>query len=101
MVNTISVRDLTRMRFGRSRRLLDLRDPEDYEKGYFPGAENFPFDTMESWAGTLPVDAEYVMICEHGSAALRAAGELTRLGYRATAVVGGYSYLDREKPVRR
>ncbi|MCJ7837488.1 rhodanese-like domain-containing protein [Cuneatibacter sp. NSJ-177] len=93
MVDTLSVRDLRRMTFHRRRRLLDLRDPEDFAAGHYPGAENYPYEDMEAWKQRLPRDAEYILLCEHGSTALRAAAELERLGYQAAAVVGGYSYL--------
>ena len=48
MVDTLSVRDLRRMTFHRRRRLLDLRDPEDFAAGHYPGAENYPYEDMEA-----------------------------------------------------
>ena len=93
MVDVLSVRDLRKLTFHRHRRLLDLRDPEDFAAGHYPGAENYPYGAIESWKRRLPRNAEYILLCEHGSTALRAAAELERLGYQASAVVGGYSYL--------
>lgn len=93
MINTVSVRELRRMRFGANRRLLDLREPEIFRQGHFPQAENYPYDTMEQWERKLPRRVEYILICEHGNNALRATGKLASRGYRAAAVVGGYRYL--------
>ena len=93
MVNTVSVMDLRRMRFGRHRRLLDLRASEDYRRWHPPVAENYPYEIIDQWKYRLPRDREYILICERGNSALRAADELMRLGYRAAAVVGGYSWL--------
>ena len=93
MVNTVSVRELRRMRFGAGRRLLDLREPEEFRQGHFPRAENYPYLSIDQWKTTLPRRTEYILICERGNTALRAADELTELGYLAAAVVGGYRYL--------
>ena len=93
MVNTISARQLLRIRPDRRHRILDLREPEEFVKGHYPGAENYPFDEIKVWRKKLPKDAAYYLLCEHGSLALRAAGELTECGYTAAAVVGGYRYL--------
>ena len=96
MVNTISARQLLRIRPDRRHRILDLREPEEFAKGHYPGAENYPFDEIKVWRKELPKDASYYLLCEHGSLALRAAGELTECGYTAAAVVGGYRYLPYE-----
>ena len=93
MVNTVSVMDVSRMRFGMYRRLLDLRDPVDYRRWHPRAAENYPYEDRERWKYKLPRDREYILICERGNMALRAADELMRLGYRTAAVVGGYSWL--------
>ena len=93
MVDVLSARDLRHMTFHPRRRLLDLRGPKEFAAGHYPGAENYPYEAMGAWKQRLPRNAEYILLCEHGSTALRAAAELERLGYQASAVVGGYSNL--------
>ena len=93
MVNTISARQLMQLGPDQNYRILDLREPEEFAGGHFPGAENYPFEQRNVWEKSLPKGADYYLLCEHGSLALRAAAELSERGYRAAAVVGGYRYL--------
>jgi len=81
------------MAFDRHKILIDVREPAAFAHRHLPEAYNLPYQSIGQWKYQLDPDVEYILICEHGGAALRAARELDCLGIRAAAVVGGYSYL--------
>lgn len=97
MIRTISVKDLWKVHFNESIRLLDLRDPEDYKEWHLPAARCYPYDQIGEWKKRLSKQPLYYLICWHGNSAMRAAAELERMGCRVVAVVGGYYDLQQEK----
>jgi|GEM_PF-1026561 len=81
------------MVFNRHRILIDVRESAAFARRHLPEACNLPYQSIGQWKHQLDRNAEYILICEHGGAAIQAARELECLGIRAAAVVGGYSYL--------
>jgi len=74
-----------RMRSGKTRyRVVDVRQPEDFEKGHVPGAINVPLDVLfrpESLE-KLPVAGDPILlVCQSGHMESMALGGLAALGY--------------------
>ena len=46
--------------------LIDVREPEEYEKGRLKTAINIPIDDLEDRIDSFPVDKPVVYICETG-----------------------------------
>lgn len=74
-----------------SLRLVDVRDPDEYEQCRLPGAELIPLATLPSEAaGKLPdKDASILVYCHHGMRSLRAAEMLRVAGYKNVRSVAG------------
>jgi rhodanese-related sulfurtransferase len=47
--------------------LIDVRDPDEFEKGTFKTAVNIPVDTLEHHVKTLPSDKPIVFVCGTGA----------------------------------
>jgi rhodanese-related sulfurtransferase len=63
-------------------RLVDVRTPEEFQKGHLPGALLLPHDQMERRATELgPPSTPLVVYCGTGKRSGEAAGTLRRLGY--------------------
>lgn len=96
-----------RMHGARPPLLLDVRAPEDFlgVRGHIEGACLFPFDQLEASLTELRglEGRDFVLVCEDGSLARRAADLLTEHGFGALCVLeGGMVAWEAEGlPVRR
>ncbi|WP_407570424.1 rhodanese-like domain-containing protein [Deinococcus altitudinis] len=61
--------------------LVDVREPNEYQEVHATGAQLMPLSEFESSYGTLPKDAEIVMICRSGARSERAGQMLLGSGY--------------------
>ena len=68
--------------------LIDIREPEDYKKGHWPGAVNYEEGRLR-----LPKNRKLILYCEHGGGSMQIARRLGREGYLVATVVGGYEAL--------
>ncbi len=73
--------------------LIDIREPEDYKKGHWPGAVNYPYEKFEEGRPRLPKNRKLILYCEHGGGSMQIARRLGREGYLVATVVGGYEAL--------
>jgi rhodanese-related sulfurtransferase len=67
-----------------SYRVVDVRQPEDYEKGHVPGAMNIPLDVLFRPASLekLPAAGDPILlVCQSGHMESMALGGLAALGY--------------------
>src|SRR5207302_2543014 len=65
-------------------RVVDVRPPDEYEKGHVPGAVNIPLDVLFRPASLemLPADGQPVLlVCQSGHMESMALGGLAALGY--------------------
>jgi rhodanese-related sulfurtransferase len=72
--------------------LLDVRDPQSFEKGHVPGATNLPHRKMnERSLSAYPADTLFVVYCNgpHCNGADRAAANLAGLGRKVKKMIGG------------
>ena len=84
---------------GGNMRLIDVRDPDEYEFCRLPSAELIPLATlpMDATAKLTEKDAHILLYCHHGMRSARAAEILRQLGYtNAQSVAGGIDRWSRE-----
>ncbi|MGN0317667.1 MAG: rhodanese-like domain-containing protein [Lachnospira sp.] len=81
--------------------IIDLRKREDYYVNHVNGAVNVPFDDMMHFLHGRSEEPElyrlfynkkliYVFYCEHGSSSITVADKMSKKGYTAKSVAGGY-----------
>ena len=85
----ISIDELAAARAGGPVRLVDVRQPEEYEAGHVPGAKLIPMADVVARVGELPVDGPVYVICQSGGRSQRAADYLRNVGIEAYTVAGG------------
>ena len=77
---------------GANLRLVDVRDPDEYEYCRLAGAELIPLLTVASDAAAkLPdKDAHIIVYCHHGMRSMQAVEQLRAMGYaNARSMAGG------------
>ncbi|WP_254508642.1 FAD-dependent oxidoreductase [Anatilimnocola floriformis] len=70
--------------------LLDVRTPEEFAAGKFPGAINIPVDDLRSRLSELPRDREIAAYCQVGQRGYIATRILQQAGFQVKNVSGGY-----------
>ncbi len=85
----IHPREIAHIRNHRGAVMIDVREPEAYQQYHFPGARNFPYESMEKWMQRLPKGRAMILYCDYGSTSLLAARRLGKEGYEVYTVVGG------------
>ena len=88
-----------RLAAGSAVRLVDVRDPEEFEYCQIPGAELIPLLTIPiDAAAKLPDrDAEIIVYCHHGMRSMQAAQQLRARGYtNVRSMAGGVDRWSRE-----
>jgi rhodanese-related sulfurtransferase len=74
--------------------ILDVRSPEEYAKGHVEGAINIPLAELEGRVGDMTLGTEIVSYCNMyhpgSSRGEQAADVLTRLGFDAKTLLGGF-----------
>jgi rhodanese-related sulfurtransferase len=63
-------------------RLIDVREPDEYEFCRIEGAELKPLGDIETWADGLDTTAEYVFHCHSGYRSAQAAMYLQSRGFK-------------------
>lgn len=71
--------------------LLDIRKPEDFEKGHIEGAINIPWAEVGEYLEDIPKDQRIVVICYSGQTAGQLTGIMRLLGFRVCSLKGGMS----------
>ena len=74
--------------------VLDVRTPEEYEKGHIEGATliNFYEDDFEQKINELPKDKEYVVYCHSGNRSGKAVKKMKEAGFaNVHNMLGGWS----------
>jgi glyoxylase-like metal-dependent hydrolase (beta-lactamase superfamily II)/rhodanese-related sulfurtransferase len=69
--------------------IVDVREPEEYERGHVPGALNLPQAELASRLNELPRYCSLALICRSGARSLRAAQFLRQVGFEQVANVQG------------
>lgn len=71
--------------------LVDVREPDEYARGFIPGAINLPLSQMRGRHAELARDRNILVYCGVGQRAYFATRFLNQHGYRARNLSGGYA----------
>ncbi len=63
-------------------RLIDVREPIEYEIARIEGAELLPLSKFNEWAAALNPDEEIVVMCHHGIRSAQVCAMLMRGGFK-------------------
>jgi rhodanese-related sulfurtransferase len=69
--------------------LLDVREDDEWDAGYAPGARHIPLGQLGARTGEIPRDEIIYVICRSGVRSSRAAHALADSGWEAVNVAGG------------
>jgi rhodanese-related sulfurtransferase len=69
--------------------LLDVREDDEWEAGYAPGARHIPLGELGARSAEVPQDQIVYVICRSGVRSARAAQALAAAGWEAVNVAGG------------
>lgn len=69
--------------------IIDVREPEAYQKGHILGALNIPYSQL-SLCKSLPRQKLLIFYCQRGGASMAAARLFVQKGYRTRSVIGGF-----------
>ena len=70
-------------------RVVDVREPHEYEAGHVPGAVNIPVGELAGRAGELADGEPVYLVCQGGGRSSRATAALRKTGVVAVNVAGG------------
>lgn len=86
----ISVKDLSAMLADADHpKVIDVREPWEYEQGHVPGAILMPLGSMASQVSRLDPSQPLVLICAHGNRSRSAAAFLHKKGFETLYNVSG------------
>jgi adenylyltransferase/sulfurtransferase len=74
---------------GRTPRLIDVRDPDEFAICRLPGAELLPAPQIADWIKQLDPEQEILVYCHHGIKSLHAVMQLTARGFRRVMYLRG------------
>jgi len=66
---------------GEALRLIDVREPAEFELARVEGAELMPLSRIHEWAGALDPAEEIVFMCHHGIRSAQVCAFLARQGF--------------------
>jgi rhodanese-related sulfurtransferase len=78
-----------RIEQGRTPRLIDVRNPDEFELCRLPGAESYPAPQIDDWIRDLDPEEEILVYCHHGIKSLHAVMYLTARGFRHVLYLRG------------
>jgi rhodanese-related sulfurtransferase len=70
-------------------RIIDVREPAEYEEAHVPGAELIPLGAVAEHLDRFAVDAPTYVICKSGGRSMRACELASSQGYDVVNVTGG------------
>jgi len=73
----------------RKAQLIDVREPQEFDKGHILGARNIPVTQMKQRLVELRKDKPVYLYCQRGSRSARAAQLLRKKGYRDISTLKG------------
>jgi len=85
--------DIVRQKLAAGAKVIDVRSPQEYRSGAYPGAVNIPLQILHSRLGELPKDRAIVLYCASGARSAAAAAMLKRAGFVDVVNAGGIADL--------
>jgi rhodanese-related sulfurtransferase len=70
-------------------KVVDVRSPEEFERGHVPGAVNIPLPHLSQRLADLSKEATLTLVCWSGQRASAAADLLQGKGYTCSVLAGG------------
>ena len=86
---TISVKQMLSYMGKRNTVIVDLRNPDAYQKEHIMGAVNIPYELLEKHIVELQVYRNIILYCDRGNTSLLAAREMGRKGFYVMTLYGG------------
>lgn len=74
---------------GEEIRLIDVREPEEFELARVEGAELLPLSRFQQWAGALDAEEEIVVMCHHGIRSAHVCAHLAAQGFTKMVNLAG------------
>jgi phage shock protein E len=76
-------------------KIVDVRTPEEFRDGAYPGSVNIPLADLNKRLGEIPKDKPVVLYCQSGARSAAAARTLKKSGYTDIINAGGLSNMPR------
>lgn len=70
--------------------VVDVRTPQEFDRGHIPGAVNIPVDALRNRLGDLPLDLGIAVYCQVGQRGYLATRILMQAGFKVANIGGGY-----------
>ncbi len=75
--------------------IVDVRTPEEFRDGAYPGAKNIPLSELGRRLGEIPKDKPVVLYCASGARSSSAARAMKQAGYADVINAGGLADMPR------
>jgi phage shock protein E len=75
--------------------IVDVRTPDEFRDGAYPGAKNIPLSDLGSRLGEIPKDRPVVLYCASGARSSSAARAMKQAGYADVINAGGLADMPR------
>lgn len=86
---TIAPKDVEIYRREEQLIIIDLREPEEYEKGHILDAVNIPYDVLDKKPELLERNQGYLLYCQRGNLSFVLTKKLAMMGYHVLNLYGG------------
>lgn len=70
-------------------RVLDVREPDEWEAGHIPGSQHIPLGQLRERLSEVPKGPPILAVCRHGNRSEAATRGLRTLGYSVENLEGG------------
>ena len=87
--------DMVMDRIKAGAKIVDVRTPDEFQDGAYPGAVNIPVQTLGARMGELSKDKPIVVYCASGGRSATAARMLLQAGYADVVNAGGLGDMPR------
>ena len=77
--------------------VIDIRPREDFSKGHWAGAVNYPEDEISDYSKVLRKGRFLILYCQHGGSSMQVARTLGKMQYSVGTVIGGYEAMKKVK----
>ncbi|MBR1598051.1 MAG: rhodanese-like domain-containing protein [Lachnospiraceae bacterium] len=85
----INIRNIVNTSLSRDAIIVDIREPERFNRGHIPMAVNLPLEKIRSGQVTLPKSRTLIVYCDTGGSSMQAARLLSGMNYQVINCVGG------------
>jgi phage shock protein E len=75
--------------------IVDVRTPDEFRDGAYPGAKNIPLGDLGSRMGEIPKDKPVILYCASGARSSSAARAMKQAGYADVINAGGLGDMPR------